>query len=66
MSQKLKKLFKGRNNNYYIEDRKLGLIKLSEKNGSLLPVSSPTRNQLLVVIVEPTSELLAENGGQEL
>ena len=66
MSQKLKKLFKGRNNNYYIEDRKLGLIKLSEKNGSLLPVSSPTRNQLLIVIVEPASELLAENGGQEL
>jgi hypothetical protein len=51
LNLKLQSLCSG-NHNFYIEDKKLGLIKLSDKNGSLLPVSSPTRNQLLVVIIE--------------
>ena len=38
-------------NNYYIEDKKQGLIKICEKSTTLLPASSPTRNQLLVVVV---------------
>ena len=38
-------------NNYYIEDKKQGLIKIVDKSTTLLPASSPTRNQLLVVVV---------------
>jgi hypothetical protein len=41
---------------YYIEDRKQGLIQISEKSGDLLPSASPTRNQLLIVVVERLSE----------
>jgi hypothetical protein len=47
-------LFPGQENNcYYIEDRKLGVIKISADDTALLPASSPARNQLVIVVVEP-------------
>ena len=52
----LSKLYHGETtNNYYLEDKKQGLIKITDKSptsATLLPASSPTRNQLLMVLVE--------------
>lgn len=55
-------VFPGEERNcYYIEDRKQGVIKISGEDNSLLPASSPARNQLLIVVVEQVGE--GEEGG---
>ena len=51
-------------NCYYIEDKKLGVIPVKETDDTLLPIPSPARNQLLIVVVEPLEE--GEPGGNIL
>jgi hypothetical protein len=41
---------------YFLEDRKHGLVKLAAGDSDLLPAASPSRNQLLVAVVELAGE----------
>lgn len=49
-------------NQYYLEDRKSGLTKIEATDGKLIPQASPTKNQLLVVVVEQIKK--GEEGGE--
>ena len=37
---------------YFLEDRKQGLQKVAADDNELLPAASPSRNQLLIAVVE--------------